>query len=289
MAVFSNTATLTYNGNTAVSNTVSGEIVDVLSVEKTAVTDSYGADDTVTYIISLLNSGSAAFTDLTLSDNLGAYSYNLSTLVPLTYKTDSLKYFTNGTLTANPSITSTSPLTLSGITVPADGNALIIYEAETNGFTPREAGGTINNTVTVSGTGIITPLTATESVSAKLAPYLTIAKSLSPSAVVQNGRLTYTFVIQNRGNTAAVASDRLTVSDTFNPVLCDITATLNGVTLTADTDYTYSTVTGLFETTAGIITVPAATFTRNGTSGEITVNPGTAVLSVTGTVCGQVQ
>lgn len=289
MAVFSNTATLTYNGNTAVSNTVNGEIVDVLSVEKTAVTTTYGANDTVTYIISLLNSGSAAFTDLTLSDNLGAYSYNTSTLVPLTYKTDSLKYFINGALTANPTVTSTSPLTLSGITVPAGGNALIVYEAETNGFTPRSAGGTINNTVTVSGTGIITPLTAMESVSAELSPDLTISKSLSPSSVVQNGELTYTFVIQNRGNTVAAASDNLVVSDTFNPVLCNITATLNGTALTADTDYTYSTVTGLFETVSGKITVPAATFTQSGTSGEIIITPGTAVLTVKGTVCGQVQ
>ena len=40
MALFSNQATLTYNGNTTNSNIVYGEILDALSVEKTAVEDS---------------------------------------------------------------------------------------------------------------------------------------------------------------------------------------------------------------------------------------------------------
>ena len=41
MAIFSNQATLVYNGNTVESNIAYGEILDVLAVSKTAVEGSY--------------------------------------------------------------------------------------------------------------------------------------------------------------------------------------------------------------------------------------------------------
>ena len=61
--------------------------------------------------------------------------------------------------------------------------------------------------------------------------------------------------------------------------------TITGVTLdgTATSDYTYDEAGGTFETTPGIITVPAAAFTQNA-DGSYTVTPGSAVLTVTGTV-----
>ena len=44
MATFSNYATLSYNGQTTVSNLVTGEIVDSLRMTKTAVAESYPRD-----------------------------------------------------------------------------------------------------------------------------------------------------------------------------------------------------------------------------------------------------
>ena len=57
MATFTNQATLTYSGNTVVSNTVSGELTDALTVTKSAVAQTYGADAPVTYVLSLVNNG----------------------------------------------------------------------------------------------------------------------------------------------------------------------------------------------------------------------------------------
>ena len=283
MATFTNTATLSYNDTTTVSNTVTGELLDVLSATKTAVRSVYGCNDTVTYLINLINSGTTAFTGLTLTDNLGAYAFGERTLVPLTYKADSLKYFVNGIPAAVPTVTSAAPLTVTGITVPAGGNITVAYETALNEFAPREAGSSIRNTITASGVGIITPLTAEETITAESAPCLMISKSLSPTTVIQNGELTYTFLIQNSGSAAATVSDNLTVSDTFAPVLCDINVTLDGTPLTAEADYSY--VAGLFKTVSGRITVPAATYSRNAETGAVIVTPGTAILRVTGTVC----
>ena len=102
--------------------------------------------------------------------------------------------------------------------------------------------------------------------------------------MTENGRLTYTFVIQNTGSAPAVATDNLVVTDTFNPILSGITVTAGGETWVEGVNYTYDEARGLFATVAGQITVPAATYTRDLATGAVVVNPGVTVLTVTGTV-----
>ena len=96
--------------------------------------------------------------------------------------------------------------------------------------------------------------------------------------------MTYTFLIQNAGNEALVATDDAVITDTFDPILTDLTVTLNGAPLTEGTGYTYDQTTGRFATVPGVITVPAATFTQDPTTGEYTSTPGLATLTVTGTI-----
>lgn len=283
MAIFTNFATLSYNGGSTVSNTVTGEIVETLSLEKNALSGSYSPDGNVTYVLSLVNTGTTAFTDLTLTDDLGGYLTPSATAYPLNYVADSIRYFLNGVLQPAPIVSAGPPLVISGISVPAGGNAIIVYETELTAFAPLASGSTITNTVTASGGGLSTPLTDQETVTVANGIDLAITKSLTPTVVSENGQITYTFLIENSGNVPAVATDNIVLSDTFDPILSNITVTLNGVSLTAGTDYTYNSATGLFTTTAGVITVPAATFTQN-PDGTYSTNPGTAVLTVTGTV-----
>jgi len=63
-----------------------------------------------------------------------------------------------------------------------------------------------------------------------------------------------------------------------------LTVTVNGTAWTAPANYTYSETTGLFETAAGQITVPAATYSQDMVTGEWIIEPGVSVLTVTGTV-----
>ena len=63
MAVFYYQATLSYSGGTANSNITAGELVEVLSAGKTALSSSYGPGDRVTYLISIVNSGETPVTD----------------------------------------------------------------------------------------------------------------------------------------------------------------------------------------------------------------------------------
>lgn len=283
MAIFTNQATLSYNGTTVSSNTVSGNLVEAVSVTKTAVADSYTADDRVTYVISLTNSGVTPVTGLTLTDDLGAYTFGGGSVTPLTYIDGSVLYYQNGVLQPTSSVISDSPLTITDITVPAQGNAILIYEASTNGYAPLESGSVITNTATVTGASIPTAIAASETVTVTDGALLGITKALDPVNVTENSPLTYTFTITNTGNSEATAADNVVISDTFDPILSNITVALNGTPLPA-TAYTYDEATGLFSTVAGEITVPAATYTQDPVTGVWSTAPGVTVLTVTGTV-----
>ena len=283
MATFFNQATLNFGSNSLNSNITVGEIEAGLSMTKTSASADYGNGDGITYIVSTVNSGAADVTGVAVTDNLGTYTPegSATTVVPLTYVDGSILYYRNGTLAETPTVTAGNTLVVSGITVPAGGNATLVYEARANAFAPLTAGSSITNTASLTGTE---PLSDSSTVPVREEPNLMISKALSPAVVTDGGEITYTFVIQNTGNVAIDAADNLNVTDTFNPILSGIEVTLNGSTLAEGTGYTYDEATGAFATVNGAITVPAATYTRDAATGVVTVNPGFAVLVVTGTV-----
>ena len=283
MATFTNKATLTYNGRTTDSNTVVGNFAETLAVTKNALVESYSAGSTITYVVSLVNSGVSTLLGLTLTDDLGAYPLGAGTVTPLDYVEGSLAYYVNGILQPDLTVGATPPLNISGISVPAGGNSMLIYEARVNANAPLDLDGEITNTVTVNGTGLAEPVVASETVSAVNEALLSITKSLFPTTVSENGFITYTFVIENSGNTAVVATDNAVVRDIFDPILAITSVTLDGVSLVEGTDYTYNQATGEFVTSEGAITVPAATYTQN-PDGSFVVVPGTTTLVVSGTI-----
>lgn len=284
MASFTNQATLRYNGLTVSSNTVTGQMISPLNLTKTAGADVYAPGDTVSYVISLVNDGSTTYDDLTLTDDLGGYEIGTGTAYPLSYVADSVRYFINGVLQSAPSVTPGGPLVITGLSVPAGGNAMLVYETEVTAAAPLTAGSVITNTATVTGPGLNTPLQTTAEIAVQTGAELTIVKSLFPATVAENGQLTYTFLIQNYGNEAAEAAAGITVSDLFDPILKNITVALDGQSLALTTDYTYTQATGQFDTVSGVITVPAATYAQTASTGDWIVTPGEATLTVTGTV-----
>lgn len=288
MQPFTNQAQLSYNGITTSSNIARGQIVDVLSATKTAVTPEYSEGTEEVYVVTIVNAGTTPYTALTLSDDLGAFSYTPEgqtdpiTLYPLEYVENSILYYIDGVLQATPAVTTEEGLLVSGINIPAGSDAVIVYAARVTEFAPLDVDGQIINSVSVIGTGLAAPLTATETIDTEETPDLSIIKSLSPDTVPGNGAITYTFDILNRGNTDAVVADDVTVTDTFDPALTDITVALNGDPLPAGS-YTYDETTGQFATVPGVITVPAATFIQNEQTGAYTIIPGETILTVSGT------
>ena len=187
---FQNMATLTYTGGTVNSNIVTGELREVLTAAKTAVRENYEPGGTVTYVVSLTNSGITPLTGLTISDNLGGYTFGGATLYPLAYLPGSVRYYVNGALQAAPVVNAGPPMTVTGITVPAGGSALVIYETEV--------------TATAAGSGVQRcqhrhrdrrragrPVTAEETAGGWSSLRLSITR-LNPTVVAENGRSPYT-------------------------------------------------------------------------------------------------
>lgn len=284
MAIFSNQATLTYNGRSTNSNIAYGEILDTLVADKISVEGDYTPGSLVTYTVSLRNTGSAPLNDLTITDDLGGYDFNGTMVYPLTYEDGSVLLFVNGVQQPSPTVTAGPPMVISGINIPAGGDAVLIYQARANDFADPAAEGQIDNTVTVTGDGLSAPVTATTTVDAGTGAALTISKSISPAQVVDNERVTYTFVIGNTGNLPVAATDDAVITDIFDPVLTALNVTFNGVTWTEGVQYNYDPTTGLFATVPGQILVPAATYTQDPDTGAYTLTPGIATLVVTGTI-----
>ena len=283
MARFTNQAQLRYGDSVVNSNIAVGEILEVLSATKTAVRKVYAQDDTVTYLISVVNSGSVPLNGLTLEDDLGMYAFATTTLTPLSYVADTINYYVNGVLQPKPTVAAGAPLTVSGLNIPAGGNALLVYETKPTEYAPMAEESEITNTATISGGGI-TPVNVKESIQALSEPVLTITKSVSPVPVTENGTLTYTFLVQNNGNTAAAAGTAAVITDDFDPILKNLTVSFNGTAWTEGVDYTYDETTGSFATIAGNVTVPAAEYAQNPVTGIWITNPGISTLIVTGTV-----
>ena len=284
MAIFSNQAKLTYNGSSTNSNIAYGEILDVLVATKTAVEGSYTPGQLVTYVLTLRNTGNVALTGLTVTDNLGGYLFNGTTVYPLTYEAGSVAMFTNGVPQAAPAVTVGPPLVFSDIVVPAGGDVVLVYQAQANAYADPALGGTIENRVTVTGDGLSAPITATQIVGVAVEPVLTISKSITPAQVVDNDRVTYTLVIQNSGNKAVVATDNASITDTFDPILTALTVTFDGAVWTEGVQYNYVEATGVFTTVPGQILVPAATYVQDPVTGMYAATPGIATLVVTGTI-----
>lgn len=282
-----NQATLTYNygssTGSAASNIATVTLQDALSVQKSTLGNTYRANDEITYVLAMSNTGTTPLTDLSITDDLGTYTLPGSvSATPLTYVGPALLYI-NGTYntTVTPTINANNIVFPIG-SLPAGANAILLYRADTNGNAQLFPDSTITNTATFNATGLPAPITASATVTVENYASVQILKSMSPNPVSGGGTLTYTFTLYNYGNTEATG---VVLSDTFNPAPTNIAVTLNGVTVpSASYTYTSGTLTLPVTGAATTITVPAATITQNDTTGAVTVSPGTTVITVTGTI-----
>ena len=287
MATIENFATVRYTSRgvaaSSVSNLAEIEIESSALLTKTPLNTTYGEEDTLTYIISVQNTSGATLTNLRVEDNLGTFSFGAIGLTPLTYAGNAILLINGQNATAQLTVDDSIPGEVVFIiaSLPAGATANIVYNASINEFAPLEADATILNTATLSADAECVDGTASATVEVENAADITVRKQMCPNPVVCGDTLTYSIQIFNYGNAPA---ETVQVTDVFNPAPENITVTRNGVPVPA-TDYTYENgVLTVPADTATPDTVPAATFTRNPDTGEVTVTPGVVEYIITGTI-----
>ncbi|MBQ9112276.1 MAG: DUF11 domain-containing protein [Clostridia bacterium] len=287
MATIENFATVSYTSGgvaaTRTSNLAQIELDSSLNFSKITLGTTYTANSPITYIISLTNDGTTAVNGITVTDDLGTFTEGTAELTPLTFVEPALLLIngqdTSAQLTVDTSVPGTLTFTLPSLVPGATAN--IVYKALPNEFAPLAAGSAITNTATVSGDVECANGTDSATVTVAQAADIEVVKNMSPNPVVCGDVVTYTIRIYNYGNTDA---EDVRLNDTFVPAPENISVYRNGVLL-EETAFTYAdgTLTVPAEGMEGD-TVPAATFTRDAVTGEVTVTPGVVEYVVTGTI-----
>ena len=118
-------------------------------------------------------------------------------------------------------------------------------------------------------------------VSAEAYGDLRVIKSVCPNPVVCGEQINYIIDLYNYGNNEV---GNVVLSDTFDPLLTDLNVSVDGSVIPASQyDYINGTLT-LPNRSGSEITVPAASFTRNGQSGAVNINPGHVRITLSGSI-----
>lgn len=287
--IITNRASVNYNFGTstasAVSNTTSTTLNGALNIQKTALSDNYRIGQDITYIISIENNGTTAAEDITVTDDLGTYTLGGNEYTPLTFLGNA-QLFINGVFYSvlTPDL-SESNIVFDISSIPENGNAQIIYSARVNEFANGSSESVVKNTATadfVCECPCNEPVSDSNTITADAFAELRLVKSVCPNPVICGEELTYIIDVYNYGN---IPATNVVLTDTFMPALADIVVTVNGAVI-PESDYSY--VGGILtlpnQSGETELSVPAATFSQNASTGIFEVIPGQLQITITGTI-----
>lgn len=287
MATIENFATVSYTSGgiteTKVSNLAEIGLESAVSFNKTTLGDTYGEESVITYILSITNTSTSAITNVSITDDLGSFTFGTMELTPLAYTAPALLLIDGQDVSTQLTVDSSvaGSLNFTFPTLPAGATANIVYRAAVNEYAPLDLNSSITNTASLTSDTECGDGSASATVNAASAANVSVFKQMSPNPVVCGDTVTYTIRIYNYGN---IPAESLTLTDTFNPAPDTITVTQDG-TLLSPADYTYAggTLTAP-SATATPVSVPAATFTRDVATGIVSVTPGMVEYVITGQI-----
>lgn len=286
MAIITNQASVSYaygeRTARALSNVAETVLTDPVTATKTALGTDYRAGEQITYILTAQNGTAAPITDLVVTDNLGTFTDAGVTVTPLSYLGPAYLYINgvfSGELTP---ATGRDEVIFTLPALPVGANAVIVYQAQVNEYAPLGQANEIDNIALFESASLGLSQTAEAAIQTENYADVRIVKTMTPNPVTDGERLTYVFTISNYGNEDATD---VTLTDTFSPAPTAITVSVDGTTVPpSGYSYTGGTLVLPGADPTQELTIPAATYTRDATTGIYTVNPGTVTVTVTGTI-----
>ena len=285
MPTIENFATVRYTSGgvpaTTVSNIAQIDLASSVTFDKRTVGSTYSEGDLVTYIMTISNTSSNPLNTVSVTDDLGTFTSQTGEITPLTFVGPAILLVDGQDVSANLTTdsTQTSQVVFSIPALAAGATANIIYTARVNEFAPLELDSTIVNNATLTTDSDCADGNASATVTVAPAADVSIFKQMSPNPVVCGDTVTYTIRLYNYGN---IDAENVQLIDVFDPIPTNIAVYRNGVLLEG-TAYSYENGTLTVPATA-TDTIPAATFTRDATTGEVVVTPGTVEYVITGVI-----
>lgn len=283
----SNFASLTFEYGSSkeevLSNTAFATLQDSVNIDLSSVENSYSSNDTITYILSIINNSSRCIKNIKVSNDLASYTINSGisqkTITPLSYEGTSKLYIGGKFFSDIEAEVLSDKIIFNLEEIPALSNALIFYSTRVNKNAELSTGSSLKSTSSLTYDGMINNIESSDTIYVKEKADVTLIKYMYPNSITSGEIITYNFILYNYGN---IEAKNVAFSDTFSPAPLNLNVSVNSDALSSKN---YSYINGEIKIPSYgsdfSLSIPPANFIRDENNGAITTKPGSTIITIT--------
>lgn len=283
----SNFASLTFEYGSSkeevLSNTAFATLQDSVNIDLSSVENSYSSNDTITYILSIINNSSRCIKNIKVSNDLASYTINSGisqkTITPLSYEGTSKLYIGGKFFSDIEAEVLADKIIFNLEEIPALSNALIFYSTRVNKNAELSTGSSLKSTSSLTYDGMINNIESSDTIYVKEKADVTLIKYMYPNSITSGEIITYNFILYNYGN---IEAKNVAFSDTFSPAPLNLNVSVNSDALSSKN---YSYINGEIKIPSYgsdfSLSIPPANFIQDENNGAITTKPGSTIITIT--------
>lgn len=283
----SNFASLTFEYGSSkeevLSNTAFATLQDSVNIDLSSVENSYSSNDTITYILSIINNSSRCIKNIKVINDLASYTINSGisqkTITPLSYE-GTAKLYIGGKFFSDIEAEVLSDKIIFNLEeIPELSNALIFYSTRVNKNAELSTGSSLKSTSSLTYDGMINNIESSDTIYVKEKADVTLIKYMYPNSITSGEIITYNFILYNYGN---IEAKNVAFSDTFSPAPLNLNVSVNSDALSSKN---YSYINGEIKIPSYgsdfSLSIPPANFIQDENNGAITTKPGSTIITIT--------
>lgn len=283
----SNFASLTFEYGSSkeevLSNTAFATLQDSVNIDLSSVENSYSSNDTITYILSIINNSSRCIKNIKVSNDLASYTINSGisqkTITPLSYEGTSKLYIGGKFFSDIEAEVLSDKIIFNLEEIPELSNALIFYSTRVNKNAELSTGSSLKSTSSLTYDGMINNIESSDTIYVKEKADVTLIKYMYPNSITSGEIITYNFILYNYGN---IEAKNVAFSDTFSPAPLNLNVSVNSDALSSKN---YSYINGEIKIPSYgsdfSLSIPPANFIQDENNGAITTKPGSTIITIT--------
>ncbi len=283
----SNFASLTFeygsNKEEVLSNTAFATLQDSVNMSLSSVENSYSLNDTITYVLSIINNGNRNIKNIKISSDLASYTINSGIaekiITPLSYTGVSKLYIGGKFFSDIEAEVLSDKIIFSVEEIPALSNVLIFYSTTVNKNAYLNTGSFLKNTSSLTYDGMINNIESSDTIYVREKADVTLIKYMYPNSITSGEIITYNFILYNYGN---IEAKNVSFSDTFSPAPLNLNVSVNSDALSSKN---YSYINGEIKIPCYgsdfSLSIPPAKFIQDTNNGAITTKPGSTIITIT--------